>query len=158
MTHRKFILVMALAAILLSAGAANAQTAVAAAGGEAGTLSYTLGQVLTTAAGSDAGSLTAGVQQAYTITIVDGIAGTPITLEATVYPNPTADYLTLSAAGAEAQNLRYTLTDNSGRTLKTADIQSAQTQIDMTNLVPAVYFLRVDNGNATVKTFKVIKN
>ncbi|MBP5667373.1 MAG: hypothetical protein J6X32_04410, partial [Salinivirgaceae bacterium] len=53
------------AALLFTAGAASAQIAVATAGGEAGTVSYTVGQPFVETAQSDAGSLAPGVQQAY---------------------------------------------------------------------------------------------
>ena len=64
------------------------------------------------------------------------------------YPNPVAD---------TDKALRYTLTDNNGRTLATNEIADALTEIDMANLVPAVYFLRVDDGNVMVRTFKIVK-
>ena len=124
------------AALLFTAGAASAQTAVATAGGEAGTVSYTIGQPFVETAQSDAGSLAPGVQQAY--------------------PNPVADRLTLSVADTD-KALRYTLTDNNGRALATSEIANAITEIDMANLVPAVYFLRVDDGNVMVRTFKIVK-
>ena len=156
MTERRRIL--AVAAALLCAGMASAQTTVAAAGGEAGAVSFTVGQPFYQTATSDAGSLTAGVQQAYTISVVDGIDNTQIKLEAEVYPNPVTDRLTLSVVDASDSNLHYTLTDNNSRTLATADIADAQTSIDMTRYVQGVYFLRVDDGERVVKTFKIVKN
>ena len=149
-----------LAVLLVSTVAANAQTSIVAAGGEASTLSYTIGQPFYEAASSDTGSLTSGVQQAYVITAVE--VGVPelaaaIELSANVYPNPVADRLALSVTDTDAA-LRYTITDSSGRTLATAEIADVLTEIDMANLVPAVYFLRVDDRTAVVKTFKIIKN
>lgn len=145
------------AALLFTAGAASAQTAVATAGGEAGTVSYTVGQPFVETAQSDAGSLAPGVQQAYTITTVEvGVGGVAANIALSAYPNPVADRLTLSVADTD-KALRYTLTDNNGQTLATSEIADAQTQIDMANLVPAVYFLRVDDGNVMVRTFKIVK-
>ncbi len=153
---RRLILLMA--TIALVGAKTQAQTAVATAGGEAGTVSFTVGQAFVDPVASDAGSITPGVQQAYEITIVDGIENTFVTLEAAVYPNPTADWLTLSVDNYDSAPLRYTLTDNNGRTIETADVVDQQTQIDMSSLTPAVYFLRVDNGERVVKTFKIVKN
>ena len=143
------------AALLFTAGATSAQTAVATAGGEAGTVSYTIGQPFVETAQSDAGSLAPGVQQAYTITTV-GVGDVAATVELNAYPNPVADRLTLSVADTD-KSLRYTLTDNNGRALATSEIADALTEIDMANLVPAVYFLRVDDGNVMVRTFKIVK-
>jgi hypothetical protein len=72
------------------------------------------------------------------------------------YPKPVGDRLTLSVADTD-KALRYTLTDNNGRALATSEIADALTEIDMANLVPAVYFLRVDDGNVMVRTFKIVK-
>lgn len=138
---------------------ANAQTAVTTAGGDAGTMSFTVGQIAVEPSASDKGNLTPGVQQAYEITIVEsGVAGRQVTLEAAVYPNPTADWLTLTVADNDVANLHYTLLDANSRALATSEISDVQTQIDMAALVPAVYFLRIDDGNVMVRTFKIIKN
>ena len=146
------------AALLFCTAAANAQTAVATAGGEAGTVSFTIGQPFVEVATSSQGSVTPGVQQAYVIATVDvGVADLAAAIELSAYPNPVTDRLTLSAATDNA-SLRYTLTDNNGRTLATDEIADALTEIDMAQYVPAVYFLRVDDGKNMVKTFKIIKN
>ena len=152
---RRLILLMAYVALI--GAKANAQTTVATAGGEAGTVSYTVGQVFVGVTTSDKGSLTAGVQQAYEITIVEvGVADRLVTLEAAVYPNPVTDRLVLRVDDAAAA-LRYILTDANGRAIATDNIVDAQTSIEMGNLAQGVYFLRVDDGNAAVRTFKVVK-
>ena len=154
MTMRKILFA---AALLFTAGATSAQTAVATAGGEAGTVSYTVGQPFVETAQSDAGSLAPGVQQAYTITTVEvGVGDVAANIALSAYPNPVADRLTLSVTDTD-KALRYTLTDNNGRTLATSEIADVLTEIDMANLVPAVYFLRVDDGNVMVRTFKIVK-
>ena len=135
----------------------QAQTTIATAGGEAGTVSFTVGQTFVAPASSDAGSVAPGVQQAYEISIVNGIENTQISLEAEVYPNPTADWLTLSVVDTDAATLHYTLTDANGRTIAAADIIDAQTSIDMGRLTPAVYLLRVDDGAKALKTFRIVK-
>ena len=156
MTEKRRIL--AVAAVLFCASAATAQTTVATSGGEAGTVSFTVGQPFYETATSDAGSLAAGVQQAYTISVVDGIENTQISLEAEVYPNPVTDRLNLRVVDASDSALHYTLPDTNGRTLEIDDIQDALSAIDMSQFVQGVYFLRVDNGERVVKTFKIVKN
>ena len=144
-------------ALLACAAHCQAQTSVATAGGEAGTMSYTVGQIAVEPSVSDKGSLTPGVQQAYEITIVEvGVADRLVTLEAAVYPNPVTDRLVLSVDDTEAA-LRYTLTDANGRAIAADNIFDAQTNIEMGNLAQGVYFLRVDDGDAAVRTFKIVK-
>ena len=141
----------------MAAVGAQAQTAVATAGGQAGTVSYTVGQPFVEATASDAGSLTPGVQQAYEITIVEvGVADRLVTLEAAVYPNPVTDRLVLRVDNIETA-MRYALTDANGRTIAANSIVDAQTSIEMGNLAQGVYFLRVDDTDAAVRTFKIVK-
>ncbi|MBR5643742.1 MAG: T9SS type A sorting domain-containing protein [Salinivirgaceae bacterium] len=150
---RRLILLMAFVALI--GAKANAQTAVATAGGEAGTVSYTVGQTFVDVAVSDKGSVTPGVQQAYEITIIDGVDDRQVTLEAAVYPNPVTDRLVLRV---DDTDLRYSLTDANGRAIAADNIIDVQTSIEMSNLAQGVYFLRVDNGKNMVKTFKIVKN
>lgn len=157
MTELKKTILIAVV-LLMSTAAAKAQTAVATAGGEVGTLSFTVGQPFVEAASSSQGSVTPGVQQAYVITTIDvAVPELAATIALSAYPNPVADRLMLNADATDI-NLRYTLTDANGRTLATVAIADALTEIDMANLVPAVYFLRVDDGNTLVKIFKIVKN
>ncbi|MCR5360837.1 MAG: T9SS type A sorting domain-containing protein [Bacteroidales bacterium] len=153
---RKLFLAMAL---LVGAAHCHGQTTVATAGGEAGTLSFTVGQVIYTATTGEAGSLTAGVHQAYDIsTVALGAVGLANGISLNAYPNPVADRLTLVVADASAvADLGYTLTDAAGRTLTTDRITAAKVTIDMTAFAPAVYFLRVDEGTTLVRTFKIVK-
>ena len=155
--NRKMLKTIPAIALLACTAHCQAQTTVTTAGGEAGTVSFTVGQTFVAPASSDAGSITPGVQQAYEITIVNGIDNTQITLEAEVYPNPTADWLTLSVDDTDAATLHYTLTDANGRTITAADIVDAQTAIDMGRYAQGVYLLRVDDGNKPLKTFRIVK-
>lgn len=155
--NRKMLKTIPAIALLACTAHCQAQTTVTTAGGEAGTVSFTVGQTFVAPASSDAGSVTPGVQQAYEITIVNGIENTQISLEAEVYPNPTADWLTLSVVDTDAATLHYTLTDANGRTIAAADIVEPQTAIDMGRYAQGVYLLRVDDGNKVLKTFRIVK-
>ncbi len=151
-------MILLMTAMALTGAIAEAQTTVTVTGGEAGTMSFTVGQPFYQTATSDAGSLAAGVQQAYAISIVDGIENSQISLEAEVFPNPVVDRLNLRVENTADATLRYMLTDNNGRTLASDGIADVQTAIDMTLYVQGAYFLRVDDGERVVKTFKIIKN
>lgn len=135
------------------------QATVTTAGGEAGTICYTVGQTIVMPVITDAGSLTPGVQQTYLITIADnvGLKDRQITLEAEVYPNPVTDRLILRVNNVDTGTMRYTLIDANGRTITSDNIANVQTTIDMCNLVPAVYFLRTSEGDTTLLTFKIVK-
>ena len=153
------------ALLLLSLGLTGlqAQTSVNATGGNAsgggGSVSYSLGQVVYTTNTGTNGYVAQGVQQAFEISVVTAIEEAKgINLTVTAYPNPTTDYLTLRIGEFDISNLTYQLYDINGKLLQNEKITGNQTSIAMSNLVPAIYFVKVIQGNKEVKTFKIIKN
>lgn len=140
----------------------QAQNAVPASGGNAsgsgGSVSYTVGQIVYTTHTGTNGSTSQGVQQPYEISIVSGLEeAKEINLMVSAYPNPTTDYLTLEVKNFNLSTLTIQLLDLNGKLLKTQKIEGTQTSIEMNNLVPATYFLRLIEGNKEVKSFKVVK-
>ena len=153
------------AVLLLGLGLTGlqAQTSVNATGtnasGSGGTVSYSVGQVVYTTNTGTSGSVAQGVQQPFEISVVTGIEEAKgINLSVSAYPNPTTDYLTLSISEFEISNLTYQLYDISGKLLQSEKITGNQTNIVMSNLVPANYFVKVIAGNQLIKEFKIIKN
>ena len=153
------------AVLLLGLGLTGlqAQTSVNATGGNAsgsgGSASYSVGQLAYTTNTGTNGSVSEGVQQPFEISVVTGIEEAKgINLSVSAYPNPTTDYLTLSISEFEISNLTYQLYDISGKLLQSEKITGNQTNIVMSNLVPANYFVKVIAGNQLIKEFKIIKN
>jgi hypothetical protein len=141
----------------------QAQNAVPATGGNAsgsgGSVSYSVGQVVYTTNTGSNGSVAQGVQQPFEISVVTGIEEAKgINLSVSAYPNPTTDFLNLKVENYDNTNLSYQLFDISGKLLETKNITGIQTNIVMSNLVPATYFVKVTEGNKEVKTLKIIKN
>ena len=140
----------------------QAQTAIVATGGNAsgsgGSMSYSVGQVFYTTATGTSGSVAQGVQQPFEISVETGVEKTGISLTASVYPNPTTNYLTLEVKDFELTALHYQLYDLQGKLLQTKKITEAKTKIAMSNLLPAIYFVKVIQAKKEVKTFKIIKN
>ena len=170
------------AVLLLGLGLTGlqAQESISTTGGNAsgsgGSASYSVGQMVYTTQTGTNGTLAQGVQQPFEISVVTGIEEAKgINLTVTAYPNPTTDYLTLEVKEFELSNLSFQLYDISGKLLETKKITGNQTNICMSNLVPATYFVKVytvgkndrtgvivkSQGIASqqeVKTFKIIKN
>ena len=164
------------------------------ASGSGGTVSYSVGQVVYATNAGTNGSVAEGVQQPYEISVITAIEeAKDINLSVTAYPNPTIDYLTLEMqsfvqtqdfasqkvktqdfASQEVQTQDFaSLYDINGNLLQKIPITNQQTRIDMNNLAPATYFLKVtvktqdfasqevktqDLASQEVKTFKIIKN
>jgi len=158
MKHKKTI--FSVAFLLLGLGGLHAQESPTATGGEAkgvgGTVSYSLGQVVYTTNTGSNGSVEQGVQQPYEISATVGINESSISLEMSVYPNPTTNYLTLKVE--ITKNLSYQLFDMQGKVIASKKITDNTTTVVMENLPTATYLLKVTDSNKTVKTFKIIKN
>ena len=144
----------------------QAQEVITAAGGNAsgsaGTVSYSVGQVIYTTNTGTNGTVAQGVQQPFEISIVTGLEEAKgINLTVSAYLNPTTDFLNLKVDASSAFNIQllsYQLYDMSGKLLETKKLVGNQTCIAMSNLVPATYFLKVIEANIEVKSFKIIKN
>lgn len=157
---------------------ATAQENINAGGGNAsgsgGTVSYSVGQVMYNTFTGTNGSVAEGVQQPYEISVVTGIEeAKDINLLLTAFPNPTDDYLTLEIqsivqtqdfASQEVKTQYFaSLYDLNGKLLQKIPITNQQTRIDMNNLAPATYFLKVSVqtqyfASQELKIFKIIKN
>ncbi len=129
------------------------------ASGSGGSVSYSIGQVVYTTHSGISGSIAQGVQQPYEIFLITGIERNPgIQLTIAAYPNPTVDFLTLTVSDHTISDLEYQLYDMNGRLLNNKLLTGDKTQIDMTKLVPATYFLHIlEGGKSNIKTFKIIK-
>lgn len=141
----------------------QAQEAKIATGGNAsgsgGSVSYSIGQMVYTTNTGTNGSVAQGVQQPFEISLVTGLEEAEgISLRCSVYPNPTTDYLVLKVENFDKENLSYQLIDINGKPLENKNITGNETNIIMSDLVPATYFLKVTLNNKEVKTFKIVKN
>lgn len=157
-------LVLTVSAMIMFTTSAIAQNAVAAAGGntssESGSLSYTVGQTFYTAGSNPEGaSVQAGVQQAYVISTATAVADEPQAFELyAAYPNPVKDQLSLRTKSDTAEKLVYQILDAQGKLLAQDKVAGTITSINMAQFTPAVYIVRVVDGQKTVASFKVIKN
>ncbi len=127
------------------------------ASGSGGTISYSIGQIVFSSKDAETGSVTEGVQQPFEISTIIGIELSTISLNVSVYPNPTTDFLKLKVE-TEYEKMIYQLYDIKGEILQTQAIISKETKIEMSKLTPSIYFVRVIKDNKEIKTFKVIKN
>lgn len=141
----------------------NAQQTLPVSGGNStgseGSISYTLGQVFYSANTGASGSELPGVQQPYEISIISGIED-PIgfNFSCSVYPNPTNNHLFLNVVDFYLDGLTYRLYNLNGELLENEKVLSGVSIINLDNLVPSIYFLKLMQGEKEIKTFKIIKN
>ena len=140
----------------------QAQQTIPATGGNAsgsgGSASYTVGQITYTTNTGTNGSVAQGVQQPYEISVVNGIAeAKDIVLQCSAYPNPVTDIIKLNIGNLSTSNMNYQLFDNNGKLLESKKIANTETSINMHNLATATYFIRINDKDNAIKTFKIIK-
>jgi hypothetical protein len=147
--------------LLLAGLKLQAQESVTVSGGDAaassGSVAYSVGLVVYTNIGEASGSVTQGLQHAYEIYSVD-IHEVENKITLSVFPNPTADLLTIRIRDIAFESLIYQLFDMNGRLLESSKITSDHTQSDMSRYPAAIYFLHVIHDNKNLQTFKIIKN
>jgi hypothetical protein len=160
MTQKKVL--FSIAFVLLGLGGLHAQETVPATGGDAtgsgGSSSYTVGQVVYTTNFGTNGSSAQGVQQPYEISTTIGLDVVEINLELTAFPNPTTNSLSLSVGNYNNENLTYQLYDMQGKLLKSNQVESSKTTINMEELPISSYMLNVLENNSLIKSFKILKN
>lgn len=165
MTFKNNALIV-LFSFILFVTTSSAQTNINASGGnaidEGGSASYSIGQIVYSFNNGANGSVYEGVQQPYEISVVTGLSDASfISLSASVFPNPTSDFQQLKIDASTTfsiQSFSYFLYDMNGKLLQEKNLEGNITKIDMSNLTPSNYFLKVLQGTKELKTFKVIKN
>lgn len=137
------------------------QTVVPAGGmanGSGGTVSYTIGQVDCASSQGSTGRVTQGVQQPYEILIVQGIEEKLVNLFASVYPNPSSDFVKLKIESDNPSVFSFEMYDLNGKLLVSQKSLQTETVIEMNGYAASTYFIKVCNSKSEIKTFKIIKN
>lgn len=125
--------------------------------GAGGSISYSLGQIDYTTNVSPSGTISQGVQQPIEIYSLSTGDFTNIHLQILVYPNPTANLITLLIKDVASNSFEYQLFDLTGSQIVAKKISHAETQIPLENLPEATYLLNVMHNNKIVRSFKIIK-
>lgn len=151
-----------IACFLVSLGAfLHAQSNIVASGGSAdgsgGYASYSVGQIDFSSKSGAGGSVTEGVQQPFEITVINGIDEQWINLNAVVFPNPTSQFVELRINSNENEMLSYTLLDANGNLIERDLLSGNSREINLTSLSNGIYYLRVNNENNLLKTFRIVK-
>ena len=157
MKAKKLLLIAA----YLSCTQINAQETITTSGGNAsgsnGSTNYSVGQVVYTTDYGTTGSVMHGVEQPFEIQVVLGVDDLNISLELSVYPNPTTSLLYLEVKKYDLEDMQYQLFDLNGRLLERNRITTESTTIQMERYPMDLYLLKVFDHHKEVKTFKIIK-
>jgi len=163
MRHRWFIFCAVLFFELGIIGI-QAQDAIPATGGHVsvigqGSVSYTVGQVFFITSTGTTGSVLQGVQQPFEISVASSMEeAKDISLSFLVFPNPTSENLILRTDNFETSALSFQLFDMNGKLLYGNILSGKETSIDMSGLLPAIYFLKVIENKKELMSFEIMKN
>lgn len=141
---------------------AFAQSGIVASGGNAsgsnGSLTYSIGQIDFQTLTFLTGEVAQGLQHPYesnTITVVDENS---MLVSPFVYPNPTADRVTLNFNSVPPHNTIYKLFDSRGRVLSRETISKTEMTIPMESYPAGIYFIRIMTGEKETRNIKIIKS
>lgn len=148
--------------LILSSNLSFSQQAIPVAGGNqegmGGAISYSIGQITFKDFTSDSGSIAEGVQHPYESLIVSVTDNFPEqNLNIKAFPNPFNADFTLYADEDLLRNLRFEILDAGGKLLLSGQVLSTESRIEMNNLTPGMYMLRVYQSEKELKVFKVLK-
>ena len=125
--------------------------------GSGGTVSYSVGQIVYTTNVGNNGSSAQGVQHAYEILTL-GKMEPLYNFSISLFPNPTNDNLILNLDTYKNEKLNYLIYDLQGKQIKTGNIESLQTVINLSHLNSGVYYMDIETENKKVQSYKIIKN
>lgn len=158
----KYILLFFVCLVLLQVNATAQETVPVSGGtvtGTGGSGYYSVGQMVFSDIVGKNGNILQGIQQPYEIIIEKHVDPSfQISLNCSVYPNPTADFVILKIDNDKYNQLSYEVIDINGKVLAQNNIESRETKIDFKEFILASYLLKVKHFNKEVVTYKIVKN
>ena len=118
-----------------------------------GNIDFTIGEVVINTGTDGTNDLTQGFHQTNWYFV--GLEDHSPSYEATIFPNPTSEVLNIRTSTFE--NVTYTLYDAQGKLVMQDILSAEQTPIQVGQLAPGSYSLRLNNQTQNLKTFKLIK-
>lgn len=129
------------------------------ASGEAGSVSFSIGQLSYVTISDKKLEVFQGVQlPVYIETDISTPIAKTFNMDIQAYPNPTTDYFVINLKNYENEKLSYNFYNLQGKLIDSQPINSAKTRVDCTNLQAAVYLLSINYNNIPIKTLKIIKH
>jgi hypothetical protein len=134
--------------IICSAGSYDVSTT--------GQLSWTIGDLITDTYTSTSSILCQGFNQTFQKTTdIEESISTGFSVEA--FPNPATNFLKLKVFNKKQGNLSLSLFDLTGKKLFQKSLETEETEISLTGLIPSVYLIKIFDNDREIKSLKIIK-
>jgi hypothetical protein len=157
---KRLIIILITMFYVSAAGAQNKQEEIASSGGykvNGGlSISWTLGETIIPASKNGNLVLIPGFQEMMMITKVEENIDVQVHIK--VFPNPAGEILNIQFDALVEDEIELTIVDFEGVLVKKDIIETALTekQVDLKNLPPGIYFLRLAKGRL-LNIYKVVK-
>ncbi len=119
-----------------------------------GNIDFTIGEVIINTGTDGINAITQGFHQT-NWNFVEVKDYSP-SYEATIFPNPTSDILTIITSMFE--NVTYALYDVQGKLIFQGKLSAIQTSLQVSQLAMGSYSLKLSNKTQNLKIFKLIKS
>jgi len=154
------ILIFALLILFIDCHIVLPQQVISSMGGnlltESGSISFTLGEPVINTISTTNGIITQGYQQPW-LKAISNYTNSTNSAYIKVYPNPTTDILYLSTQIDGMSNIKFVLTNFTGRVFFTTIIDSELTEVDFSHFLPGIYILMVYEHHMIMGTYKIVK-
>ncbi|NND77069.1 MAG: T9SS type A sorting domain-containing protein [Flavobacteriales bacterium] len=121
-----------------------------------GIVTYSTDQVTYKLESSDRSTFSESVKPSVNIFPV-GMGEGPVNMMLEVYPEPNSQFLLLTTSDELREDMYFEIYDEKGTLINKEELMGIQTEIDINDLWPSSYFIRVKNGAMGEKIFKVVK-
>jgi hypothetical protein len=121
-----------------------------------GSISWTLGEAVTSTMEGGSSMLTQGFQQCR-FEVNTLIQPEDPNWGITISPNPAKDFILLRIEKTIPSESAYSVFDGLGNLIRSGKIISQTTKIDFSSISPSMYFIRVKEGDKLIQTFKIVK-
>ena len=122
-------------------------------------LSWTIGETVIETYSNSNNVLSQGFQQPYYL-ITDLNENSSAKISVTIYPNPSANFLTINFSAETKSPLTIEIIDITGNSVlkKFVPAKTIKSEIDISQFAQAVYFLKINSSEQTiVNTYKIQK-
>ena len=124
-----------------------------------GSVSWTVGQIVYQTHSGTNVLVSEGVQQYVESETVLGLEQSIEQPElVSVFPNPVAEYFTIKLNDFKASTYTFQLFDIKGKLIQSKNLVANETVVQVRDLVPAYYLLKITNRENEEQIIKIIKN
>lgn len=122
-----------------------------------GSQAFSIGQPFFEVKNGDSTFVTEGVQQTYVFEVIYKDTSQKVDYVFKIFPNPAIDKVSLMVNMDQLKDADLILFDTHGKLIKQEKITSVVTEIDISYLSNAVYYLHLFKEKNTIATIKIVK-